>query len=357
AIEIIEESSLDRVESSKGAGPRWYGCIAEDVVPQFIFEVEKDSELVGNIDSLATNMQRIDIVDPEHLYADAELECGASSDVIGENLDFLPSAMGEQGDVLEITRQKWSKLLHPGDEVRYSGYPDEPGSVIVITRASQTIAVQQARSTEQGGYVLDRSNSCSSAFDVEPSDELPDVAEVVCEKDGVRIVTPQVRPQRDGVHIHIENASGRDAAFVFESGGRDASGTLVLPIAPGSEEVGCVIGFEDAGKIRKERLHVVDPEGLYVTAGAECPGGIVGSSGGLLTPDARGERGDPVQLTRERFADQIKPGDEVLRAGYPDDPEPVVAIVRGGRTMLTQEFLPDGEDRWFLDAYNACADF
>lgn len=234
----------------------------------------------------------------------------------------------ESGDAIELF------IFRVEDYYREHGYP-------AATEAHfQRIDVVRKEQDDDGG-----------------EESVPDVADVVCEKDGIRILTPTVRPRSDGVHINIVNVSGSDAAFVFESGGRNASGTLVLPIAPGTEELGCVIGMEDAGKIKKETLEVVDPEGLYVQSSADCPGGTVSSSGGLLTPDARGDVGDPVAMTRERFAEQLQPGDEVIRAGYPDDPEPVVAVVREARTVLVQKFFPDGEDRWFMDEYTACSDF
>jgi hypothetical protein len=191
----------------------------------------------------------------------------------------------------------------------------------------------------------------------DPTPEVPEVAQVECTKHGIEILTPEVRPQSDGVHVHIENTSGGDASFFFELGGRDASGTQILPIPPGEEEIGCVLELEDAGKAKKDVLKVVDPEGLYVSDQADCPGGSVGGEGGYLPQGARGEKGDPVEMTRRQFADDLQPGDEVRHAGYPDAEEPSVAIVRGDRTVLVQKFFPDGPDRWFPDEYTACSDF
>jgi hypothetical protein len=40
-------------------------------------------------------------------------------------------------------------------------------------------------------------------------DEQPaDVARIVCGKDAVRVETPVVRAQRDGVHLELENSGG-----------------------------------------------------------------------------------------------------------------------------------------------------
>src|SRR5207249_806555 len=59
---------------------------------------------------------------------------------------------------------------------------------------------------------------------------LPEVADIVCDQDGAHVVTPQVQPQRDGVHFHLDNRTGEARSFDVKGPGMyGALGTSAPP--------------------------------------------------------------------------------------------------------------------------------
>ena len=47
---------------------------------------------------------------------------------------------------------------------------------------------------------------------------------------------------------------------------------------------------------------------------------------------------DPVKKAREYFSESLKEGDVVEEAGYPEDPDPPVRVVRNGKVIAVVYF-------------------
>lgn len=83
----------------------------------------------------------------------------------------------------------------------------------------------------------------------------------------------------------------------------------------------------------------------------------VGGEDGLYAPGARGEKGDPVDITRRRFSEEIEEGDVVEVAGYPESRgERTVRVVREGRVVAVVEYFRESGG-WLGSGYSACAGF
>ena len=204
----------------------------------------------------------------------------------------------------------------------------------------------------------------------EDAGQFPDVARVVCDQDGTRLLTSQVRPHADGVHIRIDSRlAPEDVSFaVGEIGGSEAAGEQVWPIPPGPVEIGCWESFAEEPDYVS--LEVVDPQRLYVPAELECleavgsSGGGVASSGGSYGKAPEGDPRDPVEIAREFFESAFGPlgeGDVVEPAGYPEAEIRQVRLVRDGRTVAVAEYadasFAGGEkgSGWIGEGYQACS--
>lgn len=203
----------------------------------------------------------------------------------------------------------------------------------------------------------------------EPSEEretgLPEVARLVCEEDGTRLLTERVRPLQDGDYFELDNRTGRDLGFDYPGGGEnaDAGNTeLVLALPPGSANVRCAGEHLDP-PYRSDfvAVEVVDEEGLWVAPELDCERAVTGTDG--LAPGAEGEEGNPVDLARRHFADRLMEGDVVEAAGYPEAEERIVRVVRDGGTVATVTYVnsefatgePGGG--WFVGETTTCEEF
>ena len=48
-------------------------------------------------------------------------------------------------------------------------------------------------------------------------EQAPQTAHLVCERDGTRVLTPEVRARPDGVHFEISNRLGKDTGYAVET--------------------------------------------------------------------------------------------------------------------------------------------
>ena len=150
---------------------------------------------------------------------------------------------------------------------------------------------------------------------------LPDSVQVVCDSNGTTVLTPVVRPQRDGVHLQIQNTTGKHLSFVVGEDGDDApagSSELIWPLPPGSVKIGCLDDAQDGGTPPGGEVTVQDPDGIWVDAGAGCDSvanGIFDYAEG-----ASGQQGTGRHREAPISAIASRTGDIVKAAGYPDEP-------------------------------------
>lgn len=105
-----------------------------------------------------------------------------------------------------------------------------------------------------------------------------------------------------------------------------------------------------------QTLDVVDAAGNYRSTELECGSIVEGVTD--YVEGAGGERGDPVDLARARF-DQVTHlgADDVVEiAGYPQDPQPTVRLVRDGRVVATIAYDAAGQGGWLEDTFSRCSE-
>jgi hypothetical protein len=199
-------------------------------------------------------------------------------------------------------------------------------------------------------------------------DALPDVADVVCDGDGTHVLTPQIRPQPDGVHFRIDNRTGVHLGFEFRFGESGAGGDNApvgtseitrSDVPPGDVLVTCW-DFRGQPALPKDpdefvTLAVVDEDGIWTSPNLDCgdAGWVTGT--GDYGEGAKGVVGDPVDLAKDHFQG-LRATDLVRSVGYPQEEQPVVGVVRDGTTIATAEYLSDGEGGWLLSTVSRCQD-
>lgn len=194
---------------------------------------------------------------------------------------------------------------------------------------------------------------------------LPDLAQIECEVNGARVLTPAVRPRADGVHLEVRNETGVELSFSalsVEGAGRGSdaphpSVTYVWPLAPEKVFVKCVDSEADPSEIEGAPLEIVDQEGVWLSTRLHSGCRSAVSTSGSSIAGAKGERGDPVDVARRAFERWgLRPTDVVERAGYPEGEETIVGVLRDGRVVATLQLQGDGSGGWLTSGTLACTD-
>lgn len=193
-----------------------------------------------------------------------------------------------------------------------------------------------------------------------PPAALPDVGRVVCTADGTTVETPRVRPQADGVHLEVVNESGGERLLEVSTAGGEAAGApapegtqvQVVDFAPGSVTVAC----EDpaTGEGEGAPLEVVDEDGIWIATTLDCTIGFASAID--YVQGAKGETSDPIEAARAHLEDyDLRPGDVLERAGYPEAETQRVRLVREGETLAVVDLFDDGAGRWLVGGVNGCS--
>lgn len=191
---------------------------------------------------------------------------------------------------------------------------------------------------------------------------IPSLAVVVCEEGGTRVMTPRVRPRRDGIHIRFVNPSGakqfhmRAAEHPDDNHGGFLRGPTHLDVSshgPGPMLVACLdrgerpdyYGRDD----RYDELEVVDVNDLWIPFEVDCDDSA--RLRNRRVPDATSIE-NVADWLRERYGLQ---GTTRERPGYPltqwkGDPW----VLRDeGRTLAS--FNPTRDDRgWMISTGEVC---
>jgi len=165
------------------------------------------------------------------------------------------------------------------------------------------------------------------------------------------------------VHFVIDNRFEAEAGSSVEysegGGGGDSvprgKSGHVGDFPPGKVRIGCEKPPVDGIDVDYGAVEVVD--GVYKPVELECEGGMAVSGGPQYAPEAKGKRGNLVQITRRSFSGYIRDGDTVELAGYPESRDyRIVRVVRGGGVIATVVYGREGKG-WLQDHYEACGSF
>lgn len=203
--------------------------------------------------------------------------------------------------------------------------------------------------------------------------EAADVLDVTCTTEGAVLEGPDVvAAEAAGVVVQFSSPrfDGEGAGWVYSwsgpvrgrGGGLDPSGTTTLqvPLAPGSDgdgKVGCspppsLVPDVDVGAPRwTVRPEVTDPEGRWRDPRLDCASTVGTSAYG--EPVRHDEVVPPAQAILSGYVDDLS-RDELHILGYPEAPEPVVGVVRDGRTLATVAFSEHGEGHVVANGVAAC---
>ncbi len=164
------------------------------------------------------------------------------------------------------------------------------------------------------------------------------------------------------MHLLIDNRLGFDSGFTVRFGDGGGIGenapmgesTHIVQAPPGTVEIGCYPDAQAIAEPELEPFEVIDADGLYRSTELDCSSVTSGISD--YVEGTPGELGDPVDLARSRFDDVIGLTDDdvVERAGYPESDQPVVRLVRDGKTMATIDYRPADGGGWLEETFSRC---
>jgi hypothetical protein len=211
-----------------------------------------------------------------------------------------------------------------------------------------------------GGFAIARNLGRNDDVRIGPGTEsIPDVARVECSEAGARVLTPQVQPQRDGVHVVIANA-GEPVMYSLEGQAGSFGERAELPetqvttgeLGPGAVTAKCYPETVDPATVEGATFEVIDPEGIWVAYAPDCPE----PNTAVLDygPGLTGEEGTPEDIARGHLGPQVEPGDTVERAGYPEGSPAVVRVVRDGGVVANVRMFTGIEGGWFVIDITTC---
>ena len=194
-----------------------------------------------------------------------------------------------------------------------------------------------------------------------PATPLPDVAVVACTADGTRLLTPDVRPQPDGIHVELRQQSGDPATLSSDEGGGWKPGErIVLTAPPGRVRMGCMTDADwntDPPDVSGwVTLHVDDADHLWVddrTVGDTCSGS---ASSGDYGMEARGVPLGELPADARKAFGSVEPDDIVEPAGYPRQQQVEYRLVHDGEVRAVAHYFDDGHGGWLLNGVDDCRD-
>lgn len=165
-----------------------------------------------------------------------------------------------------------------------------------------------------------------------------------------------VQAQPDGIHLRVVNEYDEPVSV----GGFDASpGTTkrTLPEAPGRFELGCR-PFSQHGSGHKPpatAIEILDPSGLFFPGQVDCPDEFMSSVADFSeTPAHYGP--PPLNVARESIHG-LRSDDIVRVAGYPDQDNAEVTVIRDGRVIASYRFIRFEGQPWIIEGGTACVGF
>jgi hypothetical protein len=190
----------------------------------------------------------------------------------------------------------------------------------------------------------------------EPESGAPDVAEIVCESDGsTTVLTPTVRVQRDGLHVHVVSRLDEPAELVGLGRDVEPGETMYVSTAPpGRTETACYPYSRHDQQVDPDTtaIEILDPEGMYVGGEIDCLGPASGSISDFS--EAPMDVG-PVPLEEARAAiDGLRPEDDVVHTGYPGRNDRGVAVLRDEDVVASFTFVTFDGEEWSIESSTIC---
>lgn len=177
----------------------------------------------------------------------------------------------------------------------------------------------------------------------------PTILAVTCTSRRVELTSPSVRPQPDGVHLLVQKDTAQTVGVIVDyAQGRSwihgtfaGRGNLIAPtgshmvwvLPPGHARIVCE--FEDTKGTYAE-FDIIDSDNLYVSPDLACS---TATSYEVFLPLRLALAADRVDAVRHAMHG-LRDSDQIEAAGYPNQDDPILRVVRDGRTIARIDFGP-----------------
>lgn len=180
--------------------------------------------------------------------------------------------------------------------------------------------------------------------------ETAGTARVVCDGDGVSVLTPRVESRPDGVHLAIDNRlEGNADLSVSHTGGGmgwsvpTAESTRVAKVPPGRIEIDCYSrswGRDRLLAMEVGTVEVLAGDSGYKSTKLDCPREKSKKIKPFTKEETQEQKGNPVEIFRRSNSDSLREGDVVETAGNTQSrDERTVRVVRDGKVVATAHYL------------------
>jgi hypothetical protein len=213
-----------------------------------------------------------------------------------------------------------------------------------------------------GGSSRGSGSSASAPSFTQPS--APLVAAFTCDGSTTSPADVSVTAGPAGVRIEVDNTSGEAMGFDEPLGGtnaprgrhelEDPDGGTGWPLGPGDYAVKCVPNSAtDPDAIAGATLHVVDPNGFWVSDRLQC---TTDQEFGGVGDYPAGVDGEPLdRAVHEALDGYAVPGDVIRPVGYPEAFRRQFALVRDGRNIVLATLLHLPDDTWLPGETGGCS--
>ena len=180
--------------------------------------------------------------------------------------------------------------------------------------------------------------------------ETPDSARIICDPNGVSVMTPKVGSRSDGVHLAVENrlAGNADLSVNHSGGGMGWSvpageSERVANVPPGKVEISCYSrswGRDKLFAMEAEAIEVLAGDSGYKSTKLDCPREKNKKIEPYTKEEMEEQRGDHVEIFHRSDSVSLREGDVVEDAGNTRSrDERTVRVVRDGKVVATAHYL------------------
>jgi len=195
----------------------------------------------------------------------------------------------------------------------------------------------------------------------------PVTAHVVCDGDGVSVLTSKVEARSDGMHLSIENRleGSADLSVDHSGGGMGWSvpageSERVANVPPGKVQISCFSpswGRDKLFAMKAEEIEVLVGNSGYRSTKLDCPRERSGRIKPYTKEEMEEQKGDPVEIFRRANSDSLRENDVVEVAGNTlSRDERTVRVVRDGEVVATAHYLKFSAG-WLKATDENCAKF
>lgn len=191
-------------------------------------------------------------------------------------------------------------------------------------------------------------------------------ARVVCDGDGVHVLTPEVVARPDGMHLAIDNRleGSADLSVSHPGGGMGWSvpsgeSERVANVPPGKVKIDCF--GRSWGKVRllameTGTIQVLAGDSGYKPTKLDCPRGKpVGGMKPYTEEEMKAHEGDPTDLLRRELSGSLRGDDVVEISGNTQNrDEKTVRVVRDGEVVANAHYFRTS-DGWLGGLTENCA--